>query len=302
MIFLVATTETLEMETSAAVSTDWTVSYVDITTSTFVPGASQGNVASATSTTLVSAPASSTQRQIKQISVRNRDASASQTVILKKDISGTEYHITGTVTLLSGEMLLFVDGVGFVVYDATGKAKLNTTSVGNKSSVLMVPHFSTADLTSTKAVISTNTNAVYVGKAPKAFTSAQIRFRVTTAAAVITWAEVALAKGSINLGGNPSLTVVGYANVAAVINGTGLKSVTVSLDAGQVVNEGDDLWALIGNQATTAVVLRAQSIADDIQVGTQANLATRPSLNVGSSEAYTVESTTVLAAWLAVLV
>jgi hypothetical protein len=166
----------------------------------------------------------------------------------------------------------------------------------------MVPHFATANLTSTKATVSTNTYACYVGKVPRALTAAQLRFRVTTAAAAITWAEAALAKGPINLGGNPTLTVVGYTSLTGVVNGIGLKSVMISVNAGQSLSEGDDLWVLLGNQAITPMVLRAQSVADDLQVGTQAVLATQPSLNVGSAEVYTVESATTLAFWLAVLV
>lgn len=48
-----------------------------------------------------------------------------------------------------------------------------------------------------------------------------------------------------------------------------LKIVTtsVSVSAGQAINEGDDLWVMYGNTATTVAVLRAQSIADDLMGG-----------------------------------
>lgn len=128
MILLTATTETLELLTGAALSTDWTVAYADHTTTTFTPGSGQGNVSTATTTTIVSAPASSTQRQVKLITVRNRDASGAQTVTLKKDISGTEYRLTPEVSLAAGETMLYVDGVGFQLLDSTGQPKNVTTA------------------------------------------------------------------------------------------------------------------------------------------------------------------------------
>jgi hypothetical protein len=118
----------------------------------------------------------------------------------------------------------------------------------------------------------------------------------------ITWSEIAIAKGVINIGANPSLTVVGWADTAAIFNSIGQKTVTINVSAGQIIDPGNDLWVLVGNAATTVSILRAQSIADDIQVGVQAALATRPSLNVGAAQTYTIESATVLAAWLALVI
>src|SRR3990167_3013865 len=74
-LLLDATTKSLEMETSAAISTDFVVSYADNTSTTFIPGMNQGNVTAATTTAILAAPAASTQRQVKWVSVRNRHAS-----------------------------------------------------------------------------------------------------------------------------------------------------------------------------------------------------------------------------------
>ena len=127
MILLDATNETLEITTTAAVSIDYHVAYADHTTTTFTPGSAEGNIASATTTTAVTAPAASTQRQIKLVSVRNRHASSSQTVTVIKDVAATEYHLTPAVTLLAGEHLLYVDGVGWTHYTADGLVKSSTS-------------------------------------------------------------------------------------------------------------------------------------------------------------------------------
>jgi len=170
------------------------------------------------------------------------------------------------------------------------------------SSVLMPVFLNTAGLVSVKAITSTNTFAIYVGKAPRSLTSVSIRARVTTAVAGTTWAEVGVAKGAVVVGGNPTLTAVGYADVSGTWNSTGQKTTTVSVSGGQTIAEGDDLWVLIGNNATTALQVRGMSIADDIQVGVQASAVTRPSTNIGTGVSYTIESASTLGAWLALVI
>ena len=119
-VILDATTKSLEVQTSAAVSTDYVVSWVDNTTTTFTPGMSQGNIASAATTTVVAAPAGSTQRQIKWVSLRNRSTTTAQTVTLKLDVSATEYHLSSAVSLSPGETL-HIDAEGKqVIYTVAG--------------------------------------------------------------------------------------------------------------------------------------------------------------------------------------
>lgn len=121
MILLTATTHALELETSSSSSTDWNVSYVEMDASATTPGSDQGNVASATTTTIVSAPGASTQRQVKLLTVRNK-GSAAQTVTLKKDVSGTEY-VLHVATLQPSEELIYTDGKGFEALDSGGRLK-----------------------------------------------------------------------------------------------------------------------------------------------------------------------------------
>lgn len=167
--------------------------------------------------------------------------------------------------------------------------------------IRMAPTFANGGIATTKTITSTNSYALYMGKAGSALTSIKVRYRVTTAAATITWAEFALAKGAPVAAGNPTLTVVGYADVSGVINSTGQKTTTINVSGGQSVAATDDIWLLVGNQATTAAVLRGCSAADDLQTGAQASAAQRPSLIVGTATAYTLEGNTAAAAWLAIV-
>lgn len=137
MILLTNTTEILELLTSEATSTDYYISFVDSTSSAFTPGQSNGNIASATTTTILAAPASSTTRQVKFISIRNRSTTASQTVTIKHDTSGTERYVTADVTLAAGETLEYNDGSGFIVRNKSGQPKKeDTTQVGSSGIAL----------------------------------------------------------------------------------------------------------------------------------------------------------------------
>lgn len=297
-MILSGTTDTLELVTSTTASTDWSIAWVDHTAALGSPGSAQGNVASATTTLVAGAPGAGASRQIKALAVVARGGA--QTVRLQKDVSGTEYWLSPTVSLQAGEALTWTDHGGWQQLDANGRPRVSAINP-LRAGVLMAQHFASANLTTAKTITSNSSFAVYVGRAPAALASVQARYRVTTAAATITWAEVAIAKGAINVGGNPTLTVVGFANVSAVVNSLGQKTTTINVSAGQSILEGDDLWFIVGNSATTALQVRGQSIADDLQVGLQASLATRPSSNVGTTQAYTIEGATTVAAWAALI-
>jgi hypothetical protein len=297
MILLTTTGESVEVVTGGAGAVDYIVSWVDITTSALTPGSGDGAITTATTTTIVAAPGASTSRQIKGITIRNTDAAANA-VVVRKDNSGSSREFI-SATLALDESLHFTDTEGWVKIDANGQRQCAVSTVAPVPSWVRAPHFATNNLTATKTLTSGSCFAVYLGKAPYALSQVRVRLRVTTAAATITWAEVAVAIGGVNVGTNPSLTVLGYSDVSAVINSTGQKTVLVSVSAGRLIAAGEDVWVVIGNSATTAGVVRAQSIADDLQVGVQASVAQRPSTILGTPTAFTIEGATTLAPWVA---
>lgn len=128
-LLLDATTKSLELETSAAVSVDYVVAYADLTSTTFTGGMNQGNVSTATTTTILAAPGASTQRQVKWLNLRNRSTTASIVVTLKLDVSGTEFHIASPATLAPGESAR-LDGDGDLdVYSTAGMRKADARDV-----------------------------------------------------------------------------------------------------------------------------------------------------------------------------
>ncbi len=135
MILLKATTETLALETSSIADIDYSVSFADITATSFTPSTSEGKITSITATTVVAAPAVSTQRQIKLITISNRHASTANTVRLKKVISAVDYYTTPAVPLLAGETMQYMDAVGWTYYSANGSVKSVQTAAGSNMQV-----------------------------------------------------------------------------------------------------------------------------------------------------------------------
>ncbi len=135
MIILKLPAETLTLTATTSANIDYSVAYADITTSTFVPGSNEGTMNLSTSpATILAAPAGSTQRQVKLISIVNHDVT-SNTVTIKKLITATNYTLSPNLTLLAGESLQFIDSQGWVYYDATGKVKPAITAAGSNNQI-----------------------------------------------------------------------------------------------------------------------------------------------------------------------
>lgn len=155
-MYLTATTHSLEVATGSAVTTDYAVAYADIDKSSstnLTPGSSQGNITTATDTTIVSAPGSSVYRLINNITIRNAHGSSTQTVSVQKDVSGTEY-ILFTATLAAGEMLVYENGKGWTQYTAQGIEKQVSTIAANVTNALNIVVLS-SDVTNNNATANT---------------------------------------------------------------------------------------------------------------------------------------------------
>lgn len=128
MLLLTATTDKIEVTTGQAVTTDVHCSFIDL--SNAVPPVVQGdtmgrkNTAFSTATTLdvSGSPASSEVRNIKTLHIRNKHASSSVDITVQFNQNATIYELH-KVTLRAGEMLEYVDGVGFFV---VGTAQVST--------------------------------------------------------------------------------------------------------------------------------------------------------------------------------
>lgn len=150
MITLTNTTHILELTTGSSTNIDVFCSYADHTTSGATLGDQQTLITTNTTTTILSAPAASTQRQVKTINILNTSAS-SNAVTVKKDISATEYDLF-SCTLGANEQLEYLDGRGWQVYTNSGAIKNSI----NQGSAAISSSLSSAVLSSDQ----TNNNGV----------------------------------------------------------------------------------------------------------------------------------------------
>lgn len=130
MLILDATTVKLQalLEGAATTQPDYCVSYVDLTTSAFTPAQGNGTLNSSTAVDIVPAPGGSTQRQVKFISVFNRD-NVSHTLTVRVDNnSGSTDRTIFRGLLAANEMAQYVDGEGWSTIDANGVRKFVSTA------------------------------------------------------------------------------------------------------------------------------------------------------------------------------
>ena len=123
MLILKATTETLQLTTSTTAGIDCSVSYTDSTSSASVMSSSELKISTATTTTILGAPAASTNRVIQLISIANIHTSVSNAVSVQKNIAGTIYVESTLYTLQPGEVLMYMDSIGWQYYSSLGVIK-----------------------------------------------------------------------------------------------------------------------------------------------------------------------------------
>jgi hypothetical protein len=114
MLLLTSTSDLLTVVTGQAVTAiDVHASWIDYASGTVTPGRTNtASITTATTTTVVGSPASSTQRNVKSLHLRNRDASLSCDVTVKHT-DGTNNLELIKITIAAGDSLEYVEGVGF---------------------------------------------------------------------------------------------------------------------------------------------------------------------------------------------
>lgn len=112
MLLLTSTSDALSVISSAAVALDVHASWIDYAAGTVTPGRTNTAMSTATTTTVVASPASSTQRNVKSLHLRNKDATLSTDVTVRHT-DGTIIAELIKITLSAGDSLEYIEGVGF---------------------------------------------------------------------------------------------------------------------------------------------------------------------------------------------
>ena len=134
-MILDAVNKAIEIKLAGAVTTNelpCVSDYVDITTTTLVPGSTTLNTNGGTVIVIVPSPAGSTQRKVNGLSVYNADT-VNAIVTVQFNSNGTTYLIL-KVTLSAGDRLDFTDTGGWKVSDNTGHLKTNSGTVSGPGS------------------------------------------------------------------------------------------------------------------------------------------------------------------------
>src|SRR5438132_621480 len=121
MLILDSINKSIELTLGGIVTTNqlpFVASYIDVTSTTYIPNSNDGVSNNATAVTMISAPIASTQRQIKLITVHNADT-VSATVTLRLNNNGT-FRTICKVVLSTLSQLIYTDGEGFRVIDQNG--------------------------------------------------------------------------------------------------------------------------------------------------------------------------------------
>lgn len=141
MLLLTSTSDLLRVTTSSTAPLEIHATWVDNASGTITPGRTNTEVTTATTTTVVGSPGASTQRTVQTLLVRNSHASTSNDVtVLHTD--GTTVVDVFKATLAAGEVLQFLDGVGFQVLTIAGAVKTSqnqgTNTIGSALSAAVL--------------------------------------------------------------------------------------------------------------------------------------------------------------------
>ena len=189
----------------------------------------------------------------------------------------------------SGAGTTYLDGTGaFTTPAGGGGAAFNETLQINT-------WHQQASVAVSTALTTGLTHFYYIGRAQAAVAAAATVtgiYKVTViAAGAITWAEVALFKGTPVAFGNASLTRLGFASIATVVTVLGTKATAITLTT--AIAAGDDLWLAVGGVAATTQFQIRGGLAEEAQFGVFQTAAVRPSL-AATPQATTLAGTAVV--------
>lgn len=280
-MILDSTTDSLDVVLGVAITTNqlpFTVSFNDYTSSAVTPTKNVSVTNSTSAVNLIAAPAASHQRQLRYCSVFNADT-VSAAVTIRFNNNGTNRNVI-VCTLLINESIQYTCDKGWRVFDANGAEKVTGFLLG-PGAMRMTEYFAAANNTTVLTTTSGTDYCFYLGKADKAYSSISIAYRTTTAlGATITWAELAIYKGTPTIAANVSLTPrCGFTDCSAIFNQTAGTYTTAVAVTG--INAGDDLWVVFGSVTNgTNMIVRA-GLVDDVGAGFIQTLtgSVRPSLN-----------------------
>jgi hypothetical protein len=300
-MILNTTSDTFEILLGGTVATTqptFTCGFNEMSSTTLVPKVNNGSTNNTTPVTLVSAPSSSFQRQVKYINIENNDTAA-VTVTIRFNNSSVTRNIFKAI-LLAGENLSYEAEKGWNVFNSNGFIEFDTVHV-NRVGNIMWPEGTCTSTFGASTALGNTPNIVSIGRIPKSnSTSINFLYRNDQNGTTITWAEMGVYK--IGTGGMACpnqarvFTRMGSTSTSAVWNTTGIKNTQVSISN---YFEGDHVYVIFAQNATTGALLPVgttdQTNSTLVYAGnTTSATAWRPSTNLTFTIASFATSPTLL--------
>jgi hypothetical protein len=253
MIYLSLTTDKIQLVTSSAATVDVNCNFVEAVKATGATadiGKQNTAISSATTTDILAVPGASNARTLKQMTVRNKDATLSIDVTVLYNANATTYELH-KVTLGTGDSLIYIEGVGF--FTLAPAAKLD--------SFLRMPNDTThataatwADLTGLAVALKSGKNYVYeahlfhINNATT--TGSQFGYNIGAAPTI---AIVGNHSGVTNavVTGVISLGTATARDTAITAQTTGSTGITHTIIGGHIQPSADGTFALRGTSEVT---------------------------------------------------
>lgn len=217
MILLTTTTDKLDLVTGTAADLDVHASWMDYASGAVTPSRTNTAITTATTTDIVAAPGSSTQRNVKKLNVRNKDSVDATDVTVRFNQNGTAFELH-KVRLAPGDVLQYIDGVGWFVIEAAA-TRQGVVSNGN-----------TGDVVANAADTYLTGSALAVGGRLRQGVSFRWTLRMTkTAAGTATPVYTVRVGTAGSTSDTGRLTFTGLAQTAAT--DTGYHEIEVTIDA-----------------------------------------------------------------------
>lgn len=268
-MILYSTTDSLQVVLSSnTTSTAWDyVSAYNVFTATGVtPNKQVGLFSGLTPVSIIASPNNNEQNQLKFCSLFNKDTSGNTVTVHFND--GSNKRVIFSASLQPGDSVQYSPNNGWQTYNFNGLLKVAGMSQ-NPASVRMLEYFNAINATTVLTVASATNYAFYLGKADRAYNQVTIQWQVTTAlGATITYADVAIYKGTPLIGSGFTGTLCGWREASgATQSGYGSTGVKTTPIITSGITAGDDIWVVFANQTSgTNAVIRA-GLVDDIGAG-----------------------------------
>lgn len=185
MLLLASTSDLLRVVTGSAVTVDVHASWADLNGTTVTPGRTNTPISTATTTTVVGSPASSTFRSVKTLTARNRHASSAVDVTVVHTDGSNAMELV-KVTLSSGDALHYDEHNGFTVRDMFGRIKSRSDGLVSAAGGVVNTVVLASDVTNNNATANTMADVTGLSFAVTAGETYQFEFTIYYTSAATT--------------------------------------------------------------------------------------------------------------------